>query len=261
VSDLHDLGLSHDLPVLLKRRSALALLGGVGLSAVLTACGGSGSAPTGSSGHTGASAAIPEETAGPFPGDGTNGVNALTTSGIVRSDITHSVGGASGVAEGVPLDINLRVLDLSDGSAPLAGAAVYVWHCDGQGRYSLYDAAIANENYMRGVQAADTDGWVRFKSIYPGAYSGRWPHVHFEVYPSLDAATSAGTKLRTSQMALPEAASRKVYATSWYGGSLANLGQTSLSSDMVFSDGYSLQMADVTGSAGSGLAATLNVPV
>ena len=200
MSDSHDLGLSHDLPVLLKRRGALALLGGVGLSAVLAACGGSGSASTGSSRATGASAAIPEETAGPFPGDGSNGVNALT-SGIVRSDITASVGGASGVARGVPLDINLRVVDLSEGSAPFVGAAVYVWHCDGDGRYSLYDPAIANENYLRGVRAADSDGWVRFQSIYPGAYPGRWPHVHFEVYPSLDAATSAGTKLRTSQLA------------------------------------------------------------
>ena len=261
MSDSHDLGLSHDLPVLLKRRGALALLGGVGLSAVLAACGGSGSASTGSSRATGASAAIPEETAGPFPGDGSNGVNALTTSGIVRSDITASVGGASGVARGVPLDINLRVVDLSEGSAPFVGAAVYVWHCDGDGRYSLYDPAIANENYLRGVQAADSDGWVRFQSIYPGAYPGRWPHVHFEIYPSLDAATSAGTKLRTSQLALPEAASRQVYGTSGYGGSLASLAQRSLSSDMVFSDGYSLQMADVSGSADSKLTATLDVPV
>jgi len=32
---------------------------------------------------------IPTETAGPYPGDGTNGngINALTQSGIVRSDI------------------------------------------------------------------------------------------------------------------------------------------------------------------------------
>ena len=188
-------------------------------------------------------------------------MNALRTSCIVRSDITASVGGASGVARGVPLDINLRVVDLSEGSAPFVGAAVYVWHCDGDGRYSLYDPAIANENYLRGVRAADSDGWVRFQSIYPGAYPGRWPHVHFEIYPSLDAATSAGTKLRTSQLALPEAASRQVYGTSGYGGSLASLAQRSLSSDMVFSDGYSLQMADVSGSADSKLTATLDVPV
>jgi len=55
--------------------------------------------------------------------------------------------------------------------------------------------------------------------------------------------------------------SRRVYGTSGYGASLANLAQTSLSSDIVFSDGYSLQMADVSGSAHSWLTATLNVPV
>jgi protocatechuate 3,4-dioxygenase beta subunit len=153
VSDSHDLGLSHDLPVLLKRRGALAVLGGVGLSAVLVACGGSGSASTGSSRAAGASAAIPEETAGPFPGDGSNGVNALTTSGIVRSDITRSVGGVSGVATGVPLEINLHVVDLSDCSAPFAGAAVYVWHCDGEGRYS--DVALQR----RGSATATRSRW------------------------------------------------------------------------------------------------------
>lgn len=259
MSDIHDRGLSHDLPVLLNRRRALSLVGGAGLGAVLAACGDSGSVSLSRAGSGGA--LIPEETAGPFPGDGSNGVNALTTTGIVRRDITRSVGGASGVADGVPLAVDLRVLDVSDGSAPLEGAAVYVWHCDAEGRYSLYDADVAGENYLRSVQPADSDGWVRFTSIFPGAYPGRWPHVHFEVYPSLDAATSAGGKLRTSQLALPETTSREVYGTSAYGSSLANLAATSLATDMVFSDGYSLQMAKVSGSLDAGLTATLNVPL
>ena len=53
---------------------------------------------------------IPEETAGPYPGDGSNGVNVLTESGIVRSDITSSFGSASGVAEGVPTTVKLTGL-------------------------------------------------------------------------------------------------------------------------------------------------------
>ena len=93
------------------------------------------------------------------------------------------------------------------------------------------------------------------------AYSGRWPHIHFEVYPSLEAATTASGKLRTSQMALPEAACRQVYATEGYSQSLRNLSQTSLATDMVFSDGYSLQLGTVTGSVDKGMTATLNVPV
>ena len=53
-------------------------------------------------------------------------------------------------------------------------------------------------------------------------------------------------------MALPEAACRQVYATEVYRQSLQNLSQTSLATDMVFSDGYSLQLGTVTGSVDQG---------
>jgi protocatechuate 3,4-dioxygenase beta subunit len=270
----HDLGLSHDLPTLLNRRRALGLLTGAGLAAALAACSSDGtSAATTSSSSiaatptTAASTAaaagteIPEETAGPYPGDGSNGVNVLTESGIVRSDITSSFGTASGVAKGIPLTITLTVLDTANGSAPLEGAAVYLWHCDQSGRYSLYSDGVTNENYLRGVQAAAADGTVTFTSIYPAAYSGRWPHIHFEVYPSLADATRADGKLRTSQVALPEKPSKLVYATDGYDASLGNLAQTSLQTDMVFSDGWSLQLGKVTGDVDTGMTVTLNVPV
>ena len=42
---------------------------------------------------------------------------------------------------------------------------------------------------------------------------------------------------------------------------MSNLAQVSLDSDGIFSDGYSLQMAKVTGSVEEGYVATLNVPV
>jgi protocatechuate 3,4-dioxygenase beta subunit len=251
----HDRGLSHDLLTLLSRRRALALLGGAGLAAVLAGCGVIG----GDGGSSGSE--IPEEPSGPYPGDGSNGVNVLTESGIVRSDITRSFGAASGAAQGVPLTIRLKVLDTGNGSGALQGAAVYLWHCDRDGRYSLYSDGVTEENYLRGVQETGRDGSVTFTSIYPGAYSGRWPHIHFEVYPSLEAATSAGGKLRTSQLALPEAACRQVYTTDGYAQSLQNLARTSLDTDMVFGDGYSLQLAKVTGNLTDGLTATLNVPV
>lgn len=268
----HDRGLSHDLPTLIHRRRLLGLLGGAGAVAVAgctadaptgTGPGGTGStgSSTGSSTGTGSGGRIPEETAGPFPGNGSNGVNVLTASGIVRSDITRSFGGPSGVAAGVPLTVRLKVLDTAAGAAPLPGAAVYLWHCDIEGRYSMYDQGVADENYLRGVQAADGAGWVTFTTIYPAVYAGRWPHMHFEVYPSMAAATTAGEKLRTSQLALPEDASRLAYATDGYAGSVRNLAQISLADDNVFSDGYSLQLATVTGSVASGFTATLNVPV
>ncbi len=275
----HDRGLVHDLPTLLSRRRALTtLFAGAGVVA-LAGCGGesagTGTAATSAAATSAAATSaaatatatatagtqIPQETAGPYPGDGSNGVNVLTESGIVRSDIRSSFGSASAVAQGVPLTIKLTVLDTKNGSAALPGAAVYLWHCTIDGKYSLYSQGITEENYLRGVQETDSAGVVTFTSIYPAAYSGRWPHIHFEVYPSVAKATTASDKLRTSQLALPEDVCKLVYATDGYSQSVQNLAQTSLSTDNVFSDGYSLQLATVTGTVTAGLTATLNVPV
>jgi len=283
----HDRGLSHDLPKLIEqgmaRRKLFGLLGGLSAAGVLAACGTedgtasssastgadtrpgappAGGAPGGGTGTTVADGEIPEETAGPYPGDGSNGKNVLNQSGVVRSDIRSSFAGASGVAEGVPLTIRLKVYDLTgETTKALPGAAVYLWHCDREGRYSMYDSEIADENYLRGVQEADSDGWVEFTSIYPAAYDGRWPHIHFEVYGSVGDATSASDKLRTSQLAFPKDVCETVYATTGYEASVSNLSRTSLETDNVFSDGYSLQLAKVTGSVSEGYVATLNVPV
>src|SRR5262249_58506977 len=146
----------------LHRRQALQFLGGAAVVAVGAACGrGKGSEaadPTtststtsaASSSTTGSSGApstpIPEETAGPFRGDGSNGPDVLTESGVVRSDIRSSFGDAHGTADGVPTTLKLRVLDAATGAA-MNGAAVYVWHCDRGGRYSLYSGDASNQNY------------------------------------------------------------------------------------------------------------------
>ena len=180
--DEHDRGLSHDLPTLLSRRRALGLLGGTGLAVVLAGCavtgnddgdaGGSAGAST-SAGTASDGSSIPEETAGPYPGDGSNGVNILTESGIVRSDITRSFGSASGVAEGVPLTIRLKVLDTGNGSGALAGAAVYLWHCNIDGKYSLYSEGVTQENYLRGVQETGGDGSVTVSAAWKPRPSSR----------------------------------------------------------------------------------------
>ncbi|MEV7395636.1 3,4-dioxygenase subunit beta [Aeromicrobium sp. NPDC092404] len=272
----HDLGLSHDLPALLNRRRALGLLTGAGLAAALAACSGSDSAggttttstpsPSGGSSSGGSTATVadevPAETGGPYPADGSNGVNVLAETGVVRSDIRSSFGGTSTTAEGVRVSIELTVLDLNGREvAPYEGAAVYLWHCDREGRYSMYDSEIADENYLRGVQAADADGRLTFTSIFPAAYPGRWPHMHFEVYRSAADAQKATGKLRTSQLALPEDACDVVYASPGYEQSADTMKQTTLASDLVFSDGHSLQMATVTGTVDDGMTIRLNVAV
>jgi protocatechuate 3,4-dioxygenase beta subunit len=138
---------------------------------------------------------------------------------------------------------------------------VYLWHCDRQGRYSLYSSGVTNQNYLRGVQEGDSTGKVTFTSISPGCYAGRWPHIHFEVSRSLSAATSVANKVATSQIALPKAACDQVYATSGYSTSVTNLSQISLATDNVFSDGSALELATVSGSVSGGMTATLTVAV
>ena len=294
----HDLGLQHDLGTLQRRgmgsgmgrRGLLGVLGGLSVLGVAGCAsddssastsagssrpsgppgggqggppeGGPGGAPGGDSSVEVADGEIPEETAGPYPGDGSNGPNVLSESGVVRSDITTSFGSASGVAEGVPLTLRFKVYDLTGEDVKvLSGAAIYAWHCDAAGSYSMYDGDAVDENYLRGVQETDEDGWVEFTSIFPACYAGRWPHVHFDVYESLDAATSASNKLRTSQLAFPQDVCEAVYATSGYEDSVGNLSQVSLDTDGIFSDGHSLQMATMKGSVDAGFTATLNVPI
>jgi len=93
--------------------------------------GASAGASTAGTAAVGASCAvIPEETAGPFQSDESNGPDVLADSGVVRKDIRSSFGSSTTVATGVPLTINLTIQDSGAGCAPLAGAAVYVWHCD-----------------------------------------------------------------------------------------------------------------------------------
>lgn len=211
---------------------------------------------------SGACSTIPSETAGPYPGDGTNGANALALAGIVRRDIRTSVDTASGTASGIVLTITLTVVDVGAGCTPLANHAVYLWHATREGAYSMYAGAAQSENYLRGVQVTDANGQVTFTSVFPGCYSGRWPHIHFEVYASLASATNGANKLHVSQLALPEASCDAVYATSGYEASVNNLAQVSLSSDNVFSDDDGeMQLATVTGSVASGFVATLQVGI
>jgi protocatechuate 3,4-dioxygenase beta subunit len=288
----HDRGLEFDLSTMISRRSLGMFVGAGGAAAALAACtpGGSGttagtstSAATENASATASTATftatptasptptraiaecgveIPEETAGPYPGDGSNGPNVLAASGVVRQDITSSFGTGSATAEGVPLTFTLTLLDNANGCVPLAGAGVYAWHCDRDGRYSLYDSGLSNENYLRGVQEADASGQVTFTSIFPGAYSGRWPHIHFEVFESMSNATAAGQVLAVSQIALTKAACDDVYATPGYEASVRNMARTTLQSDNVFGDdGGIYQLATMTGSASDGYTAGLNVTI
>jgi protocatechuate 3,4-dioxygenase beta subunit len=245
--------------------------GGSSSAATSTAAVGTGSssAATTTTTTTAASSAcavIPEETGGPYPADGTNSAaggvaNALILSGIVRSDIRSSIAGATGVAQGVPLTIKLKIVNAGASCASAAGTAVYLWHCDRDGNYSLYATGITGENYLRGVQEAGSDGYVTFTTIFPGCYAGRMPHVHFEVYPTLAKAALASNRIKTSQFTFPAATLAEAYTATGYTASVRNLANISLATDNVFSDGATLQTAAVSGSVTDGYVATLQVGV
>jgi protocatechuate 3,4-dioxygenase beta subunit len=268
VRRVHDKGLRFDLRTMSRRR-LLTALGGAGALAVAggaAACSTTAEPETTSTAAaTGEAAAVTgeveSETAGPYPADGSNGPDVRTLDGIVRKDIRSSFGDASGTAEGVPLEFSLVVKDL-DGAA-VTGAAVYAWHCDRDGNYSLYSTGVTDQNYLRGIQETDGTGTVTFTSIFPACYAGRWPHVHFEVYSTLANATSGdGPIVKTSQIAIPEDVSDAVYATDGYSRSVTNLSQVTLASDNVFGDdSAATELATVTGSVAAGYRATLVIAV
>jgi len=283
----HDRGLHHDLAIMaqrnMQRRQALSWLLAGGSAALLVGCGGGGNASTdsgsgdgtgtgtGTGTSTGSCIANASETGGPYPSDGSNTVNGMVSnvlleSGVVRSDIRSSFGTASGVAGGVPLTLKLSVVNSNNNCSVLAGYAVYLWHCTREGAYSLYSSTVLSENFLRGVQVTDASGEATFTTIFPGAYSGRYPHIHFEVYPSLSAATLYTNRILTSQMALPRDVCSTVYAgATGYSASVSNLAQTTIASDNVFGDNTTAQMTQMTpvltGSVAAGYNGTILVGV
>jgi len=253
------------------RRSALALFGlaGVGAAAgfgVVRLVSGDETSPSSSS-ATGAGAstvepsatvdapavnpttdsstdlvATPGETSGPFPADGSNGADVLHDPRALRSDIRSDLDG-SNTQDGVELDLALTVLDGATGR-PVAGAAVYVWHCNKAGEYSAYPSG----SFLRGAQPTDADGVARFTTVLPGRYQGRAFHIHFEVFRD----GTYGSKLLTSQMAMDDKAIDSLYAAApAYAEALR--ADTDNARDNVFSDGVGRQLLEVRGDVAGGL--------
>jgi protocatechuate 3,4-dioxygenase beta subunit len=266
-----DQGVSFDVKTLMSRRVFLGVgAAGVG-SLALVACSdnSSSSAATSSSDSSSSSAAsgdlpdaeIPDETAGPYPADGTNGPDVLEESGIERSDIRSNIGEDNPV-DGVPLEFTLTITDMANDDAPYEGVAVYAWHCNALGEYSMYSEGVEDDTWLRGVQVADENGEVTFTSIVPACYTGRWPHIHFEVYPDIDSITDAENAISTSQLAIPEDVATVVYELDTYEGSSDNMSDVTLESDNVFGDdGGELQVATMSGDVDSGYTASLTARV
>ena len=134
---------------------------------------------------------------------------------LVRADITEGLPGA-------PLALVLQVVDTD--CRPIEGARVDVWHCDAAGNYSGYARQGSDrtrdtrgETFMRGTQFADARGVATFRTVWPGWYRGRTPHVHYKVF--LDEAT-----LLTSQLFFPDGASEAVFRGTPYRGRAGDAG-------------------------------------
>lgn len=122
---------------------------------------------------------------------------------LIRSDISEG-------RPGVPLQVTLRVIE-SGVCTPIVNARVEIWHADARGLYSGYtgqgatrDVSTKGESFLRGTQMTDANGVAAFRSVYPGWYPGRTPHIHVKVL--LDDKT-----LVTGQMYFPDAMSAQVY--------------------------------------------------
>ncbi|MCJ2033607.1 intradiol ring-cleavage dioxygenase [Methylobacterium sp. J-068] len=132
---------------------------------------------------------------------------------LVRDDIRED-------RPGLPLTLRLRVIEAGP-CTPVPHARVDVWHADARGIYSGYrrqgdtgGLSTEGQTFLRGTQTSDAEGWVAFRTIYPGWYPGRATHVHFKVF--LDART-----LVTGQMYFPEPATAAVYRDAAYGNRAA----------------------------------------
>jgi len=147
----------------------------------------------------------PTEVEGPYPYPGGELTNPLE-----RSNITES-------QTGVALILTINVVNADSSCAIVENARVDIWHCNKDGYYSGYanqTGIFGSEDYtgktfLRGYQLTDASGQVKFITIYPGWYSGRTTHIHFEVYVN-------GVMKKTTQIAFPESINTAVDTSTLY---------------------------------------------
>jgi protocatechuate 3,4-dioxygenase beta subunit len=261
MTDEHDLGLPHDLGRLVSRRRALKVLASAGMTGMVAACDeipflSRPEAEATAIGPDGVECVVhPAEIAGPFPADGSNRAhgtlaNVLRDSGIVRRDMRRNLQAAGAQADGVAADgvelrLTVTLVGVGTSCVPLSGHAIYLWHCDAAGKYSIYD--LPHASYLRAVGVSDAQGKAEFVTIIPGCYQGRFPHMHFEIYPSLAVATDYKNRILTSQLAIPADVCRAVYEnTPAYRLSVDNFAKAPLDRDMIFANNTTKQLAAQT---------------
>lgn len=233
-----------------QRRGAIGKLGAIGL---MGSVGAGALMPMGRDNEALAASSVcvvsASETQGPYPL-----LTVLDNPNMVRRDITEG-------KSGIPLSLTLKVVDFDNGCAPVPGAIVYIWHCDASGEYSGYNVTQngnhAGETFLRGVQLADANGRVNFRTIFPGWYTGRYTHIHIQVYAPNVALSSTGSALITTQLTFPAATIQAVYNFSTLYPHGQNTSVPTWQSDQVFGNGIGSELAPTSGTVLSGFAAGL----
>ncbi|CCH53743.1 intradiol ring-cleavage dioxygenase [Fibrisoma limi BUZ 3] len=188
----------------------------------------------------------PSETEGPFP--------TKVPANFVRKDIRDD-------RTGIPMAMNITIRNANASCAALAGAIVDVWHCDKDGYYSEYggtgmqSANYTSVDFLRGRQTTDANGLVGFTTIFPGWYSGRTTHVHVHIY------SASGKSLLVTQIAFPYDITNAVYTTGQSYGYTKGAQDTRNERDNVFSDGFTTELATVSGSNAAGYTLTHTIVV
>lgn len=145
---------------------------------------------------------------------------------------------------GTTTTLKIYVRNINNGCAIIKDAIVDVWHCDAEGSYSEY-GTDATKHFLRGRQNTDANGMAAWKTVFPGWYQGRAPHIHVQVF------NSAGNSLLITQIAFPKAECDKIYSQGAYAS--RGLQSTTNERDGIFSDGVGTEMATITGSVADGI--------
>ena len=185
------------------------------------------------------------ETEGPFP--------THNPASYVLKDIRSD-------RSGVLLNALITIKNKNNNCTALEGALVDIWHCDADGNYSEYGGTgmqstnLTNVHFLRGRQSTDTTGIAGYSTIFPGWYSGRAVHIHVHIFDK------SGKSLLVTQIAFPATVCDTVFttATSFYKKGKAD---TTNERDNIFSDGYTDELASLSGNVIDGYTLTHTIVV
>lgn len=189
----------------------------------------------------------PTEVEGPYPYPGGESTNPLQ-----RTDVTDG-------QTGIPLTLTLTVVNVNNNKAVVPNARVDMWQCNKDGYYSGYSGqpgvlgtqSYVGKTWLRGYQVTDSNGQVKFTTIYPGWYSGRATHIHLEIFIN-------GVLKKTTQMAFPESVSDVVHVTSLY--SAHGINTTRNANDSVFGNSaadLAIETLNIAGNTTAGYTGTM----